>query len=55
MIQSNQVWLAIEPVEMRLGIDGLSPRVQQALSPDISQRGRRNRREGALIQVSKPY
>lgn len=31
MIQPHQVWLAIEPVDMRLGIDGLSLRVQQAL------------------------
>lgn len=31
MIQPSQVWLAIEPVDMRLGIDGLSLRVQQAL------------------------
>ena len=29
--QPNQVWLALEPVDMRLGIDGLSLRVQQAL------------------------
>jgi transposase len=31
MIQPVQVWLAIEPVDMRLGIDGLSLRVQQSL------------------------
>lgn len=31
MILPRQVWLAIEPVDMRLGIDGLSLRVQQAL------------------------
>ena len=29
--QPSQVWLALEPVDMRLGIDGLSLRVQQAL------------------------
>ncbi len=29
--QPQQVWLAIEPVDMRLGIEGLSLRVQQAL------------------------
>lgn len=29
--QAQQVWLAIEPVDMRLGIDGLSLRVQQAI------------------------
>jgi len=27
----HQVWLAIEPVDMRLGMEGLSLRVQQAL------------------------
>jgi transposase len=27
----QQVWLAIEPVDMRLGEDGLSLRVQEAL------------------------
>lgn len=29
--QPQQVWLALEPVDMRLGIEGLSLRVQQAL------------------------
>ena len=29
--QTDQIWLAVEPVDMRLGIDGLSLRVQQAL------------------------
>jgi transposase len=29
--QATQIWLAVEPVDMRLGIDGLSLRVQQAL------------------------
>lgn len=29
--QPHTVWLAVEPVDMRLGIDGLSLRVQQAL------------------------
>jgi transposase len=28
---ADQIWLAVEPVDMRLGIDGLSLRVQQAL------------------------
>ena len=27
----KQIWLAIEPVDMRLGMEGLSLRVQQAL------------------------
>jgi transposase len=31
MLQPEQVWLALQPVDMRLGIDGLSLRVQQAL------------------------
>ena len=31
MIQAEQLWLAVEPVDMRLGIDGLSLKVQQAL------------------------
>ena len=31
MPQPEQVWLAIEPVDMRLGIDGLSLLVQEAL------------------------
>ena len=31
MIQADQLWLAVEPVDMRLGIDGLSLKVQQAL------------------------
>lgn len=31
MIRPEQVWLAVEPVDMRMGIDGLSLKVQQAL------------------------
>ena len=31
ILQPEQVWLAIEPVDMRLGIDGLSLLVQEAL------------------------
>jgi transposase len=31
VIRPEQVWLAVEPVDMRLGIDGLSLKVQQAL------------------------
>jgi transposase len=31
-ISPGQIWLAIEPVDMRIGIDGLSTRVQQALN-----------------------
>ncbi|HJV26645.1 MAG TPA: IS66 family insertion sequence element accessory protein TnpB [Aromatoleum sp.] len=31
MIRPGQVWLAVEPVDMRMGIDGLSRKVQWAL------------------------
>ncbi len=31
MIQPAQVWLAVEPVDMRLGIDGLSLRIQESM------------------------
>ena len=31
MISPEQIWLAVEPVDMRLGIDGLSLKIQQAL------------------------
>lgn len=31
MLQPESVWLAVAPVDMRIGIDGLSLRVQQAL------------------------
>jgi transposase len=31
MIAPRQVWLAVEAVDMRIGIDGLSLRIQQAL------------------------
>ena len=31
MIRAEQVWLAVEAVDMRQGIDGLSLRIQQAL------------------------
>jgi transposase len=31
MIRPDQVWLAIEPVDMRTGIDGLSLKIQQVL------------------------
>jgi transposase len=31
MLQPSNIWLAVEPVDMRLGIDGLSLRVQEAL------------------------
>lgn len=31
MIRAEQLWLAVGPVDMRLGIDGLSLKVQEAL------------------------
>jgi transposase len=31
MASTEHIWLAVEPVDMRLGIDGLSLRVQQTL------------------------
>lgn len=31
MIRPEQVWLAVEPVDMRMGIDGLSLLIRQAL------------------------
>ena len=31
MILPDQIWLAVDPVDMRLGIDGLSLKIQQAL------------------------
>ena len=46
MIRPAQVWLAVEPVDLRLGIDGLSQKVQDALGLkpcDGSAYGFRNR------------
>lgn len=31
MLHPQQIWLALEPVDMRIGIDGLATRVQQSL------------------------
>jgi len=31
MIEPAQLWLVVEPVDMRLGVDGLSQKIQQAL------------------------
>lgn len=31
MIEFDRIWLAVEPVDMRLGIDGLSSRLQNSL------------------------
>lgn len=31
MIRPDQIWLVVEAVDMRLGIDGLSQKIQQAL------------------------
>ena len=51
MIAPAQVWLAIEPVDMRLGIDGLALRVQETLGRapcDGSAYAFRNRRGNRL-------
>lgn len=51
MPQPAQVWCAIEAVDMRMGIDGLSLRVQQALGKapcDGSAYAFRNRRGNRL-------
>ena len=51
MLQPEQVWLAIEPVDMRLGIDGLSLLVQEALGKapcDGSAYAFRNKRSNRL-------
>jgi transposase len=48
VIVPEQIWLAVEPVDMRTGIDGLSLRIQQALgkSPcDGTAYAFRNRRQ----------
>jgi len=50
-LQPEQVWLAVEPVDMRLGIDGLSLLVQEALGKapcDGSAYAFRNRRQNRL-------
>ena len=50
-LQPRQVWLAVEPVDMRLGIDGLSLLVQEALGEapcDGSAYAFRNRRQNRL-------
>lgn len=51
MISPERVWLAVEPVDMRIGIDGLSLRIQQALgkSPcDGTAYAFRNRRSNRV-------
>ena len=51
MLQPEQVWLAIEPVDMRLGIDGLSLLVQETLGKapcDGSAYAFRNKRSNRL-------
>ena len=51
MLVPSQVWLVVEPVDMRLGIDGLSAHIQQALgrSPcDGTAYAFRNRRGSRL-------
>jgi transposase len=51
MLQPEQVWLATEPVDMRLGIDGLSLLVQEALGKapcDGSAYAFRNKRSNRI-------
>ena len=36
MIQAERVWLAVEAVDMRQGIDGLSLKIQRKRSTDPS-------------------
>lgn len=51
MPAANQVWLVVEPIDMRAGIDGLSLRIQATLgrSPcDGSAYAFRNRRQNRL-------
>ncbi len=51
MAAPNQVWLVVEPIDMRAGIDGLSQRIQNTLgrSPcDGSAYAFRNRRLNRL-------
>ena len=48
---ASQVWLVVEPLDMRAGIDGLSPRIQNTLgrSPcDGTAYAFRNRRQNRL-------
>jgi transposase len=50
-LQPQQVWLAIQPVDMRLGIDGLSLLVQEALGKapcDGSAYAFRNKRSNRI-------
>jgi transposase len=49
--QAQHIWLAVQPVDMRLGIDGLSLRVQQALGKapcDGSAYAFRNKRSNRI-------
>ena len=51
ILQPEQVWLSIQPVDMRLGIDGLSLLVQEALGKapcDGSAYAFRNKRSNRL-------
>ena len=43
MIRAEQLWLAVEAVDMRLGIDGLSLKIQESLgrSPRETGTGKR--------------
>jgi transposase len=55
VISPDQVWLAIEPVDMRLGVDGLTLHIQEALGRSpcdgtvYAFRNRRNTRIKMLV------
>jgi transposase len=58
MINPSQIWLVVEPTDMRAGIDGLSLRIQNALgrSPcDGSAYAFRNRRGTRLKLLISPH
>ncbi len=51
MPKPNQVWLVVEPVDMRIGIDGLSQKIQNTLGRtpcDGSAYAFRNKRQQRL-------
>jgi transposase len=55
VIVPQKTWLAIEPIDMRIGIDGLATRVQQSLARSACDgaayvfRNRRNSRIKVLV------
>ncbi len=45
----SQVWLVVEPIDMRAGIDGLSQRIQNTLGRAYAFRNRRQNRLKLLV------